>query len=616
MKKNKYIAIAACAMIGLAGCYQPPKRVTPPPAQQQVPQQVQNNQVPATVINTPGGDETKMVQQPRYLDITDTQQLSLEEVTQEEVLPSMSYVNDRIFEYSRKLDRWKELDNQSLMVNVSQEDTEQMVRCFRSLQKVLGGYNELRESVLNSNRIPGSTGGPSHVSMGELQKKDIAFLESPCGRLLVSGEDRAAGWEQREEGADLAQLEALIARYSGNKEYEEVVQVWMQIPESQLDRVSLAARLSYANALMYLHQEEAAAEMYLQIVEQMSASKEQSTDLISLRKMLADLYTASGNFMAAEAQYKKISGDYSKVGEIEEWSQLQLSILERSLQGSPELTEYSGLLRNYLGFIPEKDGYKIVWQAEKFLQNYPYSAVASNADIIKTIALARAEEWLNTFLAEVDAFAGENKYQEAVDLLGTIPDDIIDEKKQIELKARMDELMLAEAVDRETQKLAKVQELQRKWNSGMLLVKGERFDEAIDIFTEMLETEYGAKAEEKIDEVALLAARADRRKAADLFIRYTKTEDIEAQKKLLIESRRMLKDILVKYPEVDITEKVRGNIKRVEQEMNRIDPNLLSIADNGGGYISTQPTDAFDIQMRQEVPVQEPPPIMEAPLEN
>lgn len=616
MNTKQYIGVAACVLFGLSGCYQPPKRVTPPPAQQQVPQQAQNNQVPATVINTQGQDAAKMVQQPRYLDITDTQQLSLEDVTQEEVLPSMSYVNDRIFEYSRKLDRWKELDNQSLMVNVSQEDTEQMVRCFRSLQKVLGGYNELRESVLNMNRIPGSTGGTSRVSMGELQKKDIAFLESPCGRLLASGEDRAAGWEQREEGADLAQLEALIARYASNKEYEEVVQVWLQIPETQLDRVSLAARLSYANALMYLHQEEAAAEMYLQIVEQMSASKEQSTDLISLRKMLADLYTASGNFIAAEAQYKKISGDYNKVGEIEEWSQLQLSILERSLQGSPELTEYSGLLRNYLGFIPEKDGYKIVWQAEKFLQNYPYSAVASNADIIKTTALARADEWLNSFLAEVDASAEENKYQEAVDLLGTIPDDIIDEKKQVTLKARMDELMLAEAVDRETQKLARVQELQRKWNSGMLLVKGERFDEAIDIFTEMLETEYGVKAEEKIDEVSLLAARADRRKAADLFIRYTKTEDVEAQKKLLIESRRMLKDILVKYPEVDITEKVRGNIKRVEQEMNSIDPNLLSIADNGAGYTPTQPTDAFDIQMRPEAPVQEPSPILEVPLEN
>ena len=78
-----------------------------------------------------------------------------------------------------------------------------------------------------------------------------------------------------------------------------------------------------------------------------------------------------------------------------------------------------------------------------------------------------------------------------------------------------------------------------------------------------------------------LAAREERRKAADLFIRYTKTNDVEGQKKLLIESRKILKEILVKYPDVDIAEKVRGNIKRVEQEMNAIDPTLLSKVDSG-----------------------------------
>ena len=74
----------------------------------------------------------------------------------------------------------------------------------------------------------------------------------------------------------------------------------------------------------------------------------------------------------------------------------------------------------------------------------------------------------------------------------------------------------------------------------------------------------------------MLAARAERRKAADLFIRFTKTTDIESRKTLLVESRRRLVDILIKYPDVGITEKVLGNIKRVEKEMNAIDPMLIS----------------------------------------
>ncbi len=56
--------------------------------------------------------------------------------------------------------------------------------------------------------------------------------------------------------------------------------------------------------------------------------------------MLADLYTASGNYRSATTEYKKISEDYLKIGQLEEWSKLQLSILDRSKDGSPELKEF------------------------------------------------------------------------------------------------------------------------------------------------------------------------------------------------------------------------------------------------------------------------------------
>jgi tetratricopeptide (TPR) repeat protein len=595
MKKVLYCSTLACCLLGLTGCVQSQKRVaTSIPEQGYEQQSVQQGAGVYTGPSSPqSADGTVITQQPRYLDISDGQELTIEQVTTETVIPSMDYINDRIFEYGRKLDRWKELDNQSLTVNLSQEDTEQMVRCFRSLQNVLNGYTQLQEDILQSRRVSGN-GEVSGSVMQELQKNDIDFIDSPCGRLLASTEDKAAGWGQREQGADLAQLETLIGRYAGNQEYEEVVQVWLQIPENQIDRIDLQTKLHYGNALMYLHQEEQAAKMYQQIVDQMSASEEQSTDLISLRKVLADLYTASSNYPAAEEQYKKISQDYIRLGEIEEWSKLQLSILERSLKGSPELTEYSGLLRNFLGFIPEKDGYKIVWQAEEFLLNYPYSAVSSNVDIIKAQAMQRADAWMSGFMGKVDQLAAEKKYQEAIEILDSIPMDLVNAEKQGTLKIKKDDLVLGEAVDRETNKLAQVQELQRQWNSGMLLVKGERFDEAIALFTEMLDTEYRVKAGDKIAEVSLLAAKSERRKAADVFIRFTKTTDLESQKKLLLESRKMLKDILIKYPDVEIAEKVRGNIERVEQEMNTLDPTMLQMADNDMFQDKRQQSDAFD----------------------
>lgn len=574
MKKSTWSVILVLGFLCLKGCALPEKQIVQPP---QAPTNYPQEQFPVYVEDKSVPKSTPF---PGLLDLGDQEEEKVIEDEIEVLLPTMGYVNDRIFEYGRKLNRWKELDSRSVGVELSGDDAELMVRCFRRLQNVLNGYSELRSKMLQAQKIS-TAEAISSAEILELQKMDIAFLENACGRMLADSEDQSMGWTQREEGADLAQVETLIDRYGSNKEYEEVIQVWTQIPDFQIPRVKLRTKIMYGNALMYMHQEEKAAGMYKQVVDQMSSSEEQATDLVSLRKVLADLYTASGNYKAAETQYKKISEDYQNLGRHEEWSKLQLSILDRSMEDSPELIEYSALLRNFLGFIPEQDGYTVVWQAEKFLNNYPYSPVASNADYIKEIATQMADNWFNGFIAEVDGLKDAKKFQEALELLETLPTDIISTDKQIGVKEKNEELLLTEAVEKETEKMALIQELQHQWNNGMVLVKDGRYDEAIVVFTNLLDTEYSTKAERKINEIALEAAKKDRKKAAQIFVRFTKTTDPESRKKLLLECRKVLKAILVKYPEVDIAPKVLGNIKRVEQEMNAIDPTLIYLADQG-----------------------------------
>lgn len=600
MMKIATRTLVVMCVVSLAGCALPEKTTVQKPLPQQVQVPVQTSPVYSLPQTVP-----KQVIQPSYLDISDQEETIIVEEP-EVTFQSIAHINDRIFEYGRKLDKWKELDSQSVNVELSEKDATQMVRCFRKLQNVLNGYGELRTRLLQNQKVTHAGQPFSNKEFFELQKTDIAFLEDACGRMLSGAEDESLGWDQREEGADLAQLETLIDRYSANREYEEVIQVWQQIPEFQIGRVHLRSKILFGNALMYLHQEEKAAQIYQQVVDQMSDSDEQATDLVSLRKVLADLYTASGNFRAAAIQYKKISEDYTNIGRLEEWSKLQLSILDRAAEGSPELTEYAAMLRNFLGFIPEQDGYKVVWDAEKFLTDYPYSPVASNVDYIKEQAMLAADRWFDGFFTSVDKLAAEKKFTEALELLESIPLDIIGAEKQIAIKEKNDGLLLAEAVEKETEKMALIQELQHQWNNGMLLAKGGRYDEAIVVFTNLLDTEYSAKAEEKIAELSLEAAKEDRKKAANLFIRFTKTTDPESRKKLLIESRRLLKDILVKYPGVEIGPKVLGNIERVEQEMNAIDPNLLYMADEPGQ--ETAKIDGIDSVFESNLPMANEPP--------
>lgn len=610
MKKFTRSTIVVLLVSGLAGCALPEKQAIQPPPPPATPTPTYVEQQAPAYGYPPAYPQNEIVpkspSRPGFLDLGDEEEKTVVEEDIEVSLPSMGYINDRIFEYGRKLNRWKELDSRSVGVEMASEDAELMVRCFRRLQNVLNGYSDLRTKMLQAQKISTAV-AISNAEIIELQKNDIAFVENACGRLLTDSEDQAMGWTQREEGADLAQVETLIDRYDSSGEYEEVIQVWSKIPEFQLPRVKLRTKIHYGNALMYMHQEEKAAVIYKEVVDQMSVSEEQATDLVSLRKVLADLYTASGNFKAAEIQYKKISEDYLNLGRHEEWSKLQLSILDRSMEDSPELKEYSALLRNFLGFIPEQDGYNVVWQAENFLSNYPYSPVASNADFIKEAASKMADNWFNGFMAEVDGFIKERKFQEALDLLETMPIDIVSADKQMSVKAKNEEILLSEAVDKETEKMALIQELQHQWNNGMVLVKEGRYDEAIVIFTNLLDTEYSIKAETKIEEISLEAAKADRKKAAQIFVRFTKTTDLDSKKKLLVECRKVLKGILEKYPDVDIAPKVVGNIRRVEQEMNAIDPGLIYLADQPEQRAQLDGVDqAFNRTLIETPPVQTP----------
>ncbi len=573
MTNLRYIAVFLLCSAVVAGCAGPQKRVVPEPrpsaAESERPTYAGIGESEAS-----GADRRKEVIQPKEIEIPYDYEAEIDPANVQGPLPSMDYINDRIFEYGRKLERWRQMDAQSVALELSQEDTEVMVSCFVDLQSVLDGYNQLRADMLRLD----TSSAPLIISseeVMELQKSDISFLESICGKLLSPEGDEIVDWANREAEADLPQLETLIERYTDTREYEEVIQVWQRIPEQQIDRVHLRTRILYANALMLLHQEEKAARMFQQIVDEMSASEKQKTDLLSLRRVLADLYTASGNYDAAKRQYLNISKDYQELGSIEEWSKLQLDLLERGENDKPELQRYSRLLRDFLGFIPERDGFKIIWEAEDFLQEYPYSSVATNVEILKADMERRAKRWFASFFAEVEALAAENQYLDAIARLEAIPGDIISPEQKELIEEKNDDLILAEAVERETRKIEKMQELQERWNEGMIQVEAGNYDEAIAIFQTLLQTEYFAKAKDKIEELTLLAAKTDRRSAADLYIRYTKTSDIEMKKKLLTESRRLLTEILGKYPGVAIIDKVQGNIERVEQEMNSLDPMLL-----------------------------------------
>lgn len=523
--------------------------------------------------------------------------------------PALEGIHARIDAYGKKFVRWNALNTAGSQL--SEEQKAMMAGCYQKMQRILADYNTLRTAVEGSD--PGDIAANSVYSarMLAVQQADLELVDGECGALVAPEPAGAAPAGQQGQG--LASVDKQIETLAAVRDYQGIEQAWQQLSPAQQEQVGSAAQLLYADALVYLQKEEQAAELYRRIIDSKEAAGTPSAELMLLRKKLADLAIATGRYQDAQGQYIQISKDYLALGSVDSWAKQHLAILSGDQMSSAELADYSGLVRNYLGYIPSQDGFRFVWEAEKFLSSHPNSTVASNVDTMRKEMAGQAEAWFNGILAEVDRLAKEKKYQEATALIKAQRPDMINDQQLDLLNARNDELVLAEAVEQETAKMAKQQELDQTWNSGLQLVNAGRYDEAIKVFDGMMETEYGAKADAKIVEISSMAAKDDRRKAADLFIRFTKTQDLEIRKRLLIESRSLLKGILAKYPRADITDKVLGNIQRVEQEMNAIDPNLIIQADSQAAVEQPQEQPQAQPAAEPEDPFAPQPPIVEVP---
>jgi hypothetical protein len=110
-----------------------------------------------------------------------------------------------------------------------------------------------------------------------------------------------------------------------------------------------------------------------------------------------------------------------------------------------------------------------------------------------------------------------------------------------------------------------------------------------------MDTEYEQQATMKITEAANEAAGKMRKEAASLFVRAGRTSDPEQKKELLMASHRLLTEILDKYPQTDLLDKVHQNIAILEGQIQRFDPELLQELQQEN---SVEPSSPFTRQLQ------------------
>jgi len=520
----------------------------------------------------PGADNPSGQRQD-YIDMPENQPIRTTTLSPEETLPSMNYVNERLAEYGKKLDRWHELDRQSSVTAVSPEESAELVSCFQQLQKVMNGYSALRASMLGGASAAAQTAPMAGTR--DLYKADIDFLEGRCGLMLTAKPSAPRIADSQLQAAE----DTLLRNYAAGN-YETASQLWRAMPADQGVKMRLSAQNAAAQSMLRQDDGKGAAAIYRKLLQRLN--DEDSPDPLTMRRNLADISLAAGDNAEALRQYRLVDTDYRKLAATANWAKRQAEIVTAGPRNQQEFQDYTDIMRRWLTYTPARDGFTVSALADNFMQKYPHSPAVDNAEYIRDESKARAERWINGLVSNADKLAARKKFQEAAKTISSVPANIVDSEQKSVLKQKSEEISFAAAVDQETTRQERERELQRQWNNGLLLAQNGRYDEAIDVFTSLESGDLADKAKAKAREISLQAAQDQRRKAADLYVRYTKTTDIGMKKKLLLESRRILKDILVKYPDVEIASKVSLNIERVEQEIRSVDPNLLQSADQLG----------------------------------
>ncbi len=480
--------------------------------------------------------------------------------------PTLTSVNNRIYSYERRLEEWKKVEKKMAgATTVPPDKVGRMEECRLQLQDILNGYHTLRNRLLQAGPVDAGL-LPAGELLLQLNRQDVDYLEGGCGRLLAELEAAPAAPPVRPAGPD-PQIKAAY----DSAEYDQVLSLYGQLSRTAGQPLDPATDFLYAQALVKNHQEPVALGVFTGLLDRVRQPGQESM-AFQVMQAVGDLSFGQGAYDQARRQYEEIVRLSAEQGRREEWAVQQLAALQPGGVAPEEMREYSALLKNYLAFVPRRDGYAVVEQAAAFLRAFPGSRLAANAAFMQKSAREQADSWLNRGIQRVEAMAGgqveaDGQAASTGTEPGTAGTPPVPTGTQI---APTDGQMAAPAVDAGPSD----EELQARYDQGVAALTAREYDKAIETFNGLLATPFADRARTRIDEAAGLAAQEDRRKAADLFVRANSTADPENKRNLLLSSRKLLQDILVKYPQSGLADKVQRNLSGVERALKAIDPSL------------------------------------------
>jgi tetratricopeptide (TPR) repeat protein len=482
----------------------------------------------------------------------------------------LEFVQQRLTEYQIKLDQWLATSEFTDKNKLAEKFSARGFECLQLLEWILTGYNSLLERMQQTETVP--VDKTDMIDPKRMQQLDIAFLESRCGEILAMETSVRPELIKEEPQYSFDEAQTIIRSHVGNTNFQEAILEYSNLSTDYPDREpAIFTQLNYGLALQYTGQFEAAARH----LSKMLTSDDLSVEPLSLQLEIADLLLAGGNITAAESHYESFIRAHRSIEAEKSWAMDQLAFLRSVDSESEGMHAYIKLLREFLIFDYKVHSVALNEKINTFATEHAGSPFAVSALRLKTFAIEQLNLWFGRQLVKIDSLVAEKKFTEATDILKNMTNYYLPADLQAVVQKTYYEVAQAELQETKDQRRIQEMELTEQWDAAVLLMDSQRFDSAISAFEILMGTEYGEKAHIKIVEAANLAAGQMRKEAASLFIRAGKTPDIEKKKELLLDSHVLLNEILIKFPQTDLLDKVHQNVAILEEQIRKIDPALL-----------------------------------------
>ncbi|MFC1523587.1 tol-pal system YbgF family protein [Thermodesulfobacteriota bacterium] len=508
--------------------------------------------------------------QPPQTEDDPEEEFMLDSLEEQEVFrPGREYISRRLAVNEKKSAGWRELQEQLYSLDMGHGFIPGLDECAALAVQVFSGYQRIDEQLASAEEFTIDFGFDPWM----IQELDVQYLEGDCQEKFSAGEKKVAAWIDDFNGTVAEQAELIVGYYAERGEHLDTILAYRSLQANYPEwQSALQTKRSYAFALMYSGELDTAMAIFEELHEDRSLS---DRERFKVRRILGDLYLALGRVEKARDTYQRLENDYTLKIEEELWVGEQHALLKNVGPHAEELTFYMAVMQSYLAF----DGRHLPDELRARLQGmemaFPDSVYTHHAREILKKAEVQEQKWIDDRLEVVNGLLEGKEFLQALSLLDALLAEGMEDEMQERILLKREQVLLAEKHERDKQLMMQEQSLAIQWEEAINLLDLRRYDEAIAVFADLIGTDFDQQAQEKINRAENLASVDLRRKAAGLFVKARKTVDDAYKRELLLESHRLLKEILYKYPGAEIIKKVTQNLSVLEEQMIRFDPSLI-----------------------------------------